>query len=138
MFYYRCKAVPVEYGNLKDIEKYDRPLHSFEELAERFRLLQTAYEYAAKEHADIIVNPYPEISGVAELGVCHTVKRKLFSGTVKKNCFSLWADKFSEDGILTLYDCETTEISEVKRIFAELIQGGKLPDFGKWKSTVIG
>lgn len=86
-FYCRIDASMVDYCDEKEVREHSRELASFCDLSERFSLLKRAYETANKEHTNIVINPLPPMSGVAELSVFHCFKRKIFSRKVKANFF---------------------------------------------------
>lgn len=135
-FSYRIEPIGIDFTDQKDIQKHNYPLQSFAELAERFKTMQLAYEGAGKERADLTVNAFPPVGDATELTVFHDIRRKLFSRAVKKNGFSLCLTKYCDDK-LYLYFYETQDIAEVKQIFSDWIEGGKLPDLSRWKSQLI-
>lgn len=137
-FYYRFNAVFVEDFDEKSLKKYCSELKYLSELDGQFEKLQRAFVNAEKERADIIVNAYPELSGVAELSVFHQIKFKLFSKTVKKNVFTMCATSYGKDGDSTLYFYETADFEQVKRWFTDFIEKGQIPDFTHWEKHYIG
>ena len=136
IFSYRIEPIGIDFTDQKDIRKYNRPLQSFAETAERFETMRLAHENAGKERADLTVNAYPPVGEATELTVFHDIRFKLFSRAIKKNCFSLCLTKYCGDK-LRLYFYETQDIAEVKQIFSDWIESGKLPDLSQWKSRSI-
>ena len=136
--YYRFKSVGIDFFDKNDIKKYNLPLTSFDCLSEQLFNLESAYKNETKESAHIIINAIPEICGVAELSVCHIIKLKPFSRTVKKNCFSMCISKFEFNEELNLYFYHTEDFSEVRQILENFIENEKLPDLSKWKCQFIG
>ncbi|MDE6105242.1 MAG: hypothetical protein K2G38_06155 [Clostridia bacterium] len=137
-FYYRFKAIAVDFLDEKEIKKYSEELSSFSCLDGQFAKLKSAYENAEKERADIIVNAMPDISGVIELQVFHNIKYKLFSHTVKRNSFSLCVTQFDESNHVSLYFYDTLNFNEVKQIFENFISNKTIPDLSKWNKKFIG
>lgn len=137
-FYYRFEAVGIDVSDEQEIKKYNSELTSFDCLNERLRILKTAFDYATKERADIILDVLPEISGVIELQVYHSIRYKLFSRTVKRNCFSLCITKYNDIGQMGLYFYDTTDFNEVKQILTDFIEKKAIPDLSNWKCTWIG
>lgn len=136
--YYRFKAIAIDFLDEKEIKKYNAELLSFSCLDEQFDKLKFAYDNATKECADIKINALPDISGVIELEVYHRIKHKLFSHTIKSNCFSLCVTKFDEHNQLSLFFYETMNFKEVKKIFEDFIVSHKIPELSKWDIKFIG
>ena len=136
-FYYRFKAMAIDFSDEKDVKKYSQELTSFSCLNDQLNKLKSAYDNATKERADIIINVLPCVAGVTELQVFHNIRFKLFSHTVKVNCFSFCATKFDDDK-LYLHFYDTNDFNEVKRIFEGFIEKKSIPDLNNWDSTVIG
>ena len=138
IFYYRFKPIGIDFSDEKEIKKHNRELTSFSCISDQLGKLQSAYDNATKERADIIINVLPEISGVNELQVFHNVRYKLFSHTVKRNCFSLCVTKFDNSDQLNLYFYDTEDFNEVKQIFEDFIEKKIIPDLSKWERKFIG
>ena len=81
-FYCRIDASMIDYCDEKEVREHSRELASFCDLSERFSLLKRAYETANKEHTNIVINPLPPMSGVAELS-----KGKFFRERLKRIFF---------------------------------------------------
>ena len=137
-FYCRIDASMVDYCDEKEVREHSREMASFCDLSERFSLLKRAYETANKEHTNIVINPLPPMSGVAELSVFHCVKRKIFSRKVKANFFYLSIDRYDSFGEMGWYECKTESIEKVEEIFRDFIEKRKLPSLLGWKYKYIG
>ena len=137
-FFYRFDPIGIDPSDEKEVRKYGRELHSLSELSERFQMLKTSYERAEKNSADIVINILPAIAGAEELSVFHEIRRKLFSRAIKKNCFSLCLTKYDDHDILWMHSYETTDFSEVERIFSDLINERVLPRLDAWEHIKIG
>ncbi len=137
-FFYRFEPIVIDFSDEREIRKYGRELHSFDDLSTQLKSLRSAFEQATKVRADIIVNMLPSVSGAVELTVFHKIRYKFFSHTLKKNCFSIDLLKYNEADVLGMYFYETTDFSEVVRIFSDLIEKRTLPELQKWKYSRIG
>ena len=135
--YYRLDDIGIDVTDEKEVKKYNERLTSFAELEKPFSLLETAYNDRIKQRADITVNAFPEIDGVAELSVYHDIKFKLFSRNVKRQRFSLCATYYGSNGESRLYSYETQDIAEVRSIFENFVTARLCPDFSAWECLVI-
>ncbi len=136
-FSYRFNAIGIDISDVNEVRKYNSVLSSVHCLDEQFDKLESSYKNATKERADIIINVLPDISGVAELSVYHKIDFKLFSRTVKRNCFSLCISKYNND-TLSLYFYNTDNFVEVKQIFVDFIEHKTVPDLSDWECKFIG
>lgn len=132
-YYYRLKPIAIDVSDVNEIKKYNRELGALSDISEQLERLKRAYDYAQKERADIIINAIPEVKGVVELSVFHLAKRRIFSKTVKQNCFSLCATKYESDGSMTLYFYDTANFDEVTAILSDYIEKQKSPAFDGWQ-----
>jgi len=137
-FFYRFKAIGIDFSDENEIRKYNSALSSIHCLDEQFNNLETSYINATKERADIVINVMPDISGVIELSVFHNIVFKLFSHTVKRNLFSLCLTKYNNNDTLELYFHDTDNIKEVKTIFKNFIENHSVPNLSDWKCKYIG
>lgn len=135
-FSYRFDSIPVDFTDQEDIYKHNSPLNNTDDLESQFNKMLFAYKNLLNERADLAVNAFPEVNGVAELSVYHALKRKLFSKAIKKHCFSLCMTRYEGDK-LYLYFYETQDIEKVKLFFVDWIREGKLPDLSQWQRTFI-
>ena len=88
-FFYRFEPIVIDFSDEREIRKYGRELHSFDDLSTQLKSLRSAFEQATKVRADIIVNMLPSVSGAVELTVFHKIRYKFFSHTLKKIVFPL-------------------------------------------------
>lgn len=132
-FYYRFKPIGIDVSDEKEVKRYNEELTSFAVFERQFDLLKTAYVEQLKERADIIINAFPCVDGVAELAVFHNIKLKLFSRTVKWQKLSLCATCYDATDNSILYFYDTQDFDEVKRIFEDFVTKRKIPDFRFWE-----
>lgn len=137
-FYYRFEAIALDLSDEQEIRTDNLKLTHFSCLDEQFAKLKAAYDNMLRERADIMVNPLPEVCGLAELSVYHNIKFKLFSRKVKSQQFTLCATTYDSDGAMSLYFYDTNDFYFVKQAFEKLITECKIPDFSLWEHIFIG
>lgn len=140
-YYYRLNGLGIDNFDKKQVLKYNEELNNFEDLAEALERLEQSYEKVTKERADIMVCVLPEdaetyTDGVVEVTAYHKTKNKPFFGKRTENIFSLNIVKTTSTEI-ELYFYETTNFSEVQRIFYDYIVNQKIPTLYGWDKEVI-
>lgn len=138
-FSYRFKPIGIDGHNgyagpdKEEIKKRNSKLTSFNSLDEKFNKLEQAYTYATNKREHIIINVNPTISGIYELAVYHKIKRKLFSRTIKINCYSICVSKNIGENKICSLAYQTDDINKVKRIFNDFIEKQTAPDLTNWE-----
>lgn len=135
-FYYRFEAFSIDEVNENEIKKYNSELISVECLKNQLSKLKLAYDNQTKDRADIIINVYPALTGVTELGVYHKIKYKLFSHKVTQQFYSIQISKGNTKG-LGVYFYNTNNFDEVKKILLDFIKDYKIPDLSNWEYKFI-
>ncbi len=125
-YYYRFEPVGIDLASQKDVERHSEKLVGFSDVESRLQQLKSAFQNQEKARQDLTVTMLGETA--AELSVFHKIKFKLFSKTVKTQCFSL---------CLTTLDClyfyETDNFDYVQQIFKDFVEKHALPDVSQWE-----
>lgn len=140
-FYYRLNGMGIDNWDEKEVLKYNEELNSFEDLAQPFERLKEAFENKSKDRVDIMVCVLPgktsHTYGVIEVTACHIIKKKLFSGEIKKQCYALSVTKEGREESTMLYFKETTNFEEVKTLFYTYIVEQMNLQLSGWDVTKI-